>query len=277
MKNIRLFITITAILLYTRIPNATATPSSDIATLEMSLLSYTRDELQNCAQKQDMDCNIKLALHNLSDRNKLNDEPGTINYYKAEQLLTPFTGRSAIARYLIAEIRINQRKIIEAKALLSSAGIEGFPPALDRLSNELDDVYMYTSDKNKKIENLKWQYRYYKLRPDTDIAYNIAVHFMNQDNKDCPSALYWLAEAVSGQNASTWAQEYLGGLYEAGNCVPQNYVLAYMMYDLGGALPEKTQALEKKMTSEQIQEGTLRSYLWQEENDSYRFGYSEGL
>lgn len=73
MKYIQLFITITATLLCTGTVNATEIPSSGIETLENSLLSYTRNELQKCAQEHDMDCNIRLALHNLSYQNKLND------------------------------------------------------------------------------------------------------------------------------------------------------------------------------------------------------------
>ena len=90
----------------------------------------------------------------------------------------------------------------------------------------------------------------------------------------CDAAKLWLARATEGHNANINAEQLLGEQYEAGNCVPQDYVMAYMMYDLGGtAAAEQKHALAKKMTPEQVREGTLRSHQWQDENHSYRVGY----
>lgn len=178
---------------------------------------------------------------------------------------------------LLGEIRMQQGKREEALALVSSSGTEGFAPALDNLSIASALVYEGKTDKFSELSAVKWRLKYYKQQPDPDIAYLIAAHFLIPSYKECDAAKLWLARATEGHNANINAQQLLGEQYEAGNCVPQDYVLAYMMYDLGGtAAAEQKHALAKKMTPEQVREGTLRSHQWQDENYSYRVGYRSG-
>ena len=251
--------------------------SESISNIKREMRGMTSLQLKNCINMPRRECNIKLALNKMGYYNELKDTPGEINYEEAEQYLTPITGESLAARELLGEIRIWQGKKKEAMALIASSGIEGFGPALDQLADPFMLVYAGWSQEDSELQSLKWQYKYYEQRKDPDIAYYIAAHFITPRYQDCPAAVQWFAKAIEGHNASIDAQQLLGEQYEAGNCVPQDYVMAYMMYDLGGtAAAEQKHALAKKMTSKQINEGVARSHQWQDENHSYRVGYGSG-
>ena len=252
--------------------------SVDISNIKKEMRNTTYEQLTNCKNLLQKKCNIELALNNMGKNNDLENKPGEINYVKAEEYLTPITGISLTARALLGKIRMLQQKRQEAMALIASSGTEGFAPALDQLTNPLMLVYAGQSEESIGLQTLKWQYKYYEQKKDPDIAYYIVAHFMTPRYQDCPAAVYWLAKATEGHNANIDAQQLLGEQYEAGNCVPQDYVMAYMMYDLGGtAAAEQKHALAKKMTSEQINEGVARSHQWQDENHSYRVGYGDGV
>ena len=248
--------------------------SNDITNIKQEMWGIDYQQLKNCTNMLQRDCNIRLALNKMSYHNSLKNIPGEIDYEKAEQYLTPITGESLAARMLLGEIRMQQGNKKEAMALIASSGTEGFGPALDQLADSSMLVYAGQTEESSERQALKWQYKYYAKRKDPDIAYYIAAYFIAPQYKDCDAAKLWFTRATEGHNASIDAQHLLGEQYEAGNCVPQDYVMAYMMYDLGGtAAAKQKHALAEKMTREQINEGTLRSHQWQDENHSYRIGY----
>lgn len=265
------------LLLISHINIASAELSSDILNIKIEMRDIDYEQLQNCSQELRKECNIKLALNNMHPNNRLQNKPGDLDYDKAEQYLTPITGESVVARMLLGEIEMHQGKRKEALALISSSGTEGFAPALDNLTISSALVYAGQTSEFRKRRTLKWQYKYYEQQKDPDIAYQIAAHFITPPYKDCAAAKLWFARATEGHNANINAQQLLGEQYETGDCMPQDYVMAYMMYDLGGtAAAEQKHALAKKVTPEQVNEGTLRSYQWQEQNHSYRVGYGAG-
>ena len=70
------------------------------------------------------------------------------------------------------------------------------------------------------------------------------------------------------------AERNIAKLYAEGKGVTQDYVTAYMYYDLAGtAGAEEKSKLAELMTPQQVQEGILRSHQWQDEHHSYRPGY----
>ena len=246
--------------------------------VQSSMWNDKYSDLEACAKMHDARCAIKLALNNMNSNCRLKDRTGNVDYKKAENLLVPITGTSPTARYLLALIKVKQKKIDEAKILMLSAGTENFLPAMDSLTHQLSWIYANNTDEDAEVQSLKWAYKSYTIEPDTAIALNIAMHFIQAEYKDCPAAVQWFARVTEGHYANINAQHLLGEQYEAGNCVPQDYVMAYMMYDLGGtAAAEQKHALAKKMTPEQINEGIVRSHQWQDENHSHRVGYGDGV
>lgn len=72
-------------------------------------------------------------------------------------------------------------------------------------------------------------------------------------------------------------QTTLGDVYAKGRGTPQDYVMAYMMYDLSGTGGlEKKRQIEDKLTPEQIEDALDRSQKWQEKHHSYRPNYRSG-
>ena len=276
LKTQKLFLIASLLISYSQYSEARL--SKDILNIEREMRNVTYDQLENCDAMLQRECNLKLALNRMGTNNELKDRPGEVNYVKAEQYLIPITGTSLAARELLGEILMHQGKRKEAMALVSSSGIEGFAPALDQLVTSIALVYAGQPEESIGLQTLKWQYKYYEKKKDPDIAYYIAAHFITPEYQDCPAAIQWFVKATEGHYASNNAQQLLGEQYEAGNCVPQDYVMAYMMYDLGGtAAAEQKHTLAKKMTPEQINEGIMRSHQWQDENHSYRVGYGDGV
>ncbi len=85
--------------------------------------------------------------------------------------------------------------------------------------------------------------------------------------RDANEGLAWIRRAASQRLPA--AQAALGFAYERGAGVPTDYVLAYMWLNLARAqghnpqpLREAMEALEKKMTPDQIAEGQKRSREW---------------
>ncbi|WP_414500137.1 hypothetical protein [Zymobacter sp. IVIA_12111.31 C1] len=264
-------------LLISHINIANAELSEDISNIRIEMLSSPYETIKKCSEAGEKSCQIKLALNSMEGNSRLKDRSGEIDYKKAEHWLITLTGQSPTARLLLGRIRIQQGKTKEAKALISSSGTENFSPALDHLISPIDRIYIGEDKEQQETQSLKWELKAFMLRKDPDIAYYIAAHFITPPYKDCAAAKLWFARATEGHNANINAQQLLGEQYETGDCMPQDYVMAYMMYDLGGtAVAEQKHALAEKMTPEQINEGTLRSYQWQEQNHSYRVGYGVG-
>jgi TPR repeat protein len=85
--------------------------------------------------------------------------------------------------------------------------------------------------------------------------------------RDANEALGWIRRAANQRLPA--AQVALAAAYERGSGVPTDYVLSYMWFNLARAqgysppqVREAMDALEKKMTAEQIAEGQKRSREW---------------
>ena len=85
--------------------------------------------------------------------------------------------------------------------------------------------------------------------------------------RDLNEAVAWVRRAANQRLPA--AQAALGTAYDRGTGVPTDYVLAYMWFNLARAqgynpppVREAMEALEKKMTPEQIAEGQKRSREW---------------
>lgn len=80
---------------------AGAALSMDIADIKIEMHSQKIADLESCALEGDKKCNIRLGIHNMYYDAKLKDDKGDINYGTAEKWLSPITGQSPSARYLL--------------------------------------------------------------------------------------------------------------------------------------------------------------------------------
>jgi TPR repeat protein len=124
-------------------------------------------------------------------------------------------------------------------------------------------------DKNKK------KYVYW-LKKEAEIGIpmsmrNLSRMYRKGDgvSRDIEKAFGLLEQRVKEDDLT--ALKMMGEYYEKGLVVDQDFVTAYMMYDLSGATPNKPrEKLAPKMTEAQIREAIGRSWQWQVERESYR-------
>jgi len=124
-------------------------------------------------------------------------------------------------------------------------------------------------DKNKK------KYVYW-LKKEAEIGIpmsmrNLSRMYRKGDgvSRDIEKAFGLLEQRVKEDDLT--ALKMMGEYYEKGLVVDQDFVTAYMMYDLSGATPNKPrEKLAPKMTEAQIREAIARSWQWQVERESYR-------
>ena len=94
---------------------------------------------------------------------------------------------------------------------------------------------------------------------------------------DLDKAFEWMVRAVELDDSI--AQAYAGEFFEEGLGTEQDFVKAYMMYDLSTGIGRKAKyELADKMTEEQIEEAIARSWQWQMKHgvvrpssDGYRY------
>jgi len=108
---------------------------------------------------------------------------------------------------------------------------------------------------------------------------NLAVRYRQGRGveRDLEKAFEWIIRAV--EQDDSLAQAYAGEFFEEGLGTEQNFVKAYMMYDLStGIGREAKYELADKMTEEQIEEAIARSWQWQMKHgvvrpssDGYRY------
>ncbi len=116
--------------------------------------------------------------------------------------------------------------------------------------------------------------RWYRLAADHDATaqFNLgSMYEFGNDGlgaaQDYAEAFKWYLRAADQGDAN--AQFRLGTMYEQGHGVPQDYILAYMHYDLAAALQDgykhpvsKRDNLEERMTPEQIAEAQKLARKW---------------
>ncbi|TFW21223.1 sel1 repeat family protein [Massilia arenosa] len=127
--------------------------------------------------------------------------------------------------------------------------------------------YMGRGVKRDYKQAFEW-HRKAALQGKADAEYVIAAMYYqgNAVPQDHRQAVYWFRKAAEQGHAQ--AQHALGLMYkyhQAG--VPQDYVLAYMLWNLSAAggnmnAVEQRAALSKQMTQEQIEEGQALSSAW---------------
>lgn len=176
---------------------------------------------------------------------------------------------SLTARAIFAVI-IEDNRPLESGALLNSAATEGYYPGINRLAHRRG----LKTDK-ERLESIKWRKVQMTMTPS--IAHDekgfIGSIYLKMTQPDYSSALPWLHKA-SEEEDDMLAQHNIARLYAEGKGVDQDYVTAYMYYDLSGSAGSEEKAkLTKYMTPAQVQEGIYRSHQWQDEHHSYRPGY----
>ena len=225
-------------------------------------------EVENCAEKGSSSCLTLLGsayywATPFKDTTVGRDYEVASNYFK-KSLIESLTSRA-----ILAVIMENDRAI-ESHALLTSAATEGYYPAINRLAHKSP----LTTDK-ERLESIKW--RKIQMAIDPSIArYEkgfIGFKYLQMSSPDYPNALYWLNRAITEED-DMLAEHNIAKLYAEGKGVAQDYVTAYMYYDLAGtAGAEEKSKLAERMTSEQVLEGMTRSHQWQDQHHSYRPGY----
>lgn len=249
---------------------------SDVNRISIWMKNQNRSSVSDCAEKGDTRCQIATGMyfyqgHSFYFSNDRTDDGENIE--EAKNWLYLNTSKSLVARVMMGMIYRDEGRDKEGLSLILSAGHEGSYDALLLLSR--GDVDLYGDFKKNENERIKWIVYLYGKFPNGQSAYNIAAYYF--DKKSCKDGLGWMQKAAFLHDDLN-AQEYMGSLYEQGHCLPQDNIMAYMMYDLGGtAASNKKQALAQKMTPEEIDEATRRSHDWQDEHHSYRPGYGSGV
>ena len=225
-------------------------------------------EIERCAEKGSQTCltllggSYFLGLSFKDKEIKINNN--LASHYFKKSLIGSLTSRDMLA------ILMEENRALESDALLNSAATEGYYPAIDRLAHRGP----LKTDKNR-LENIKW--RKVQMTIDPSIAHDekgfIGAIYLKMSSPDYPNALYWLNRAITEED-DMLAEHNIAKLYAEGKGVVQDYVTAYMYYDLAGtAGAEEKSKLAERMTSEQVLEGMARSHKWQDEHHSYRPGY----
>lgn len=245
-----------------------------------SMISYERNDIEKkieqrdfedveyCAQKGSATCSTLiggayywgLSFHN----RKIKIDDNIASSYLKKSLIESLTSRSILA------IIIGSNKSLESKALLTSAAKEGYYPAIYILAHP--DSFKTDTE---KLDSIKWRKIQMEIAPSTgsDEKGFIGSIYLKMTQPDYKEALLWLHKA-SDEEDDMLAQYNIAKLYAEGKGVEQDYVTAYMYYDLAGtAGAEEKSKLAERMTPEQVQEGLSRSHQWQDEHHSYRPGY----
>ena len=251
---------------------------SEIERMEIWMRSQNKEDVIKCASAGDMHCQIAMGMYYRTNKRFFFDkrENKKRNNSEAIKWLENNTGKSAVARFFMANKLYDEKLSKEGLALLESAAVEGNYESLLELTK--GGIGLYNSTEQEEKETMRWGKLLYQHYPSGQAAYNVAMgYFYDSGKNTCPQGENWLKKAAFLHNDLN-AQEYMGSLYEQGHCLPQDNIMAYMMYDLGGtAASNKKQALAQKMTPEEIDEATRRSHDWQDEHHSYRPGYGSGV
>ena len=177
---------------------------------------------------------------------------------------------SSLTSRAIFSVIIENKRPLESNAILHSAATEGYYPAINRLAHRSG----LKTDK-EKLESIKWRKIQMTIDPsiENDEKGFIGHIYLDMSNPDYTHALYWLNRAITEED-DMLAQHSIAKLYAEGKGVEQDYVTAYMYYDLAGSAgAEEKSKLTELMSAEQVQEGISRSHQWQDEHHSYRPGY----
>ena len=176
---------------------------------------------------------------------------------------------SITARSLLGYI-FKKSRPRESYALLLSAANEGLLPAIYYVGHT-NGVY---TDKDI-LERIKWRKILLEKDPSSskyEYAF-IGNFYLRLSTPDYSNALYWLNKVIE-QEDDMDAEFDIAGLYAEGKGVAQDYVTAYMYYDLAGSAGAENKAkLVRAMTHAQLREGISRSHQWQDERHTYRPGY----
>ena len=179
-------------------------------------------------------------------------------------LIDNITARSLL-EYILEKSRPK-----ESYALLLFAANEELLPAI-YYAGHTNSVY---TDKDI-LERIEWRKILLEKDPSSskyEYAF-IGNFYLRLSTPDYSNALYWLNKVIEQENYMD-AEFDIAGLYAKEKGVAQDYVTAYMYYDLAGSAgAEKKAKLVRAMTHAQLQEGISRSHQWQDERHTYRPGY----
>ena len=248
--------------------------------LYANLINYSKHEIEKiamenkysdieaCAQKGSAACSTILGTAyyrglSFKDHKVVIDRALARSYFQSS-LIDSLTSRSALSMI------IKEEKGLESKALMTSAATEGYYPAIYELAHP-----DYCKTNKDLLESIKWRKIQMDIDPSTgsDEKGFIGSIYLQMSPPDYPNALYWLNKAITEED-DMLAQHDIARLYAEGKGVAQDYVTAYMYYDLAGtAGAEEKSKLAERMTSEQVLEGMTRSHQWQDQHHSYRPGY----
>lgn len=152
-----------------------------------------------------------------------------------------------------------------------AAAEQGYAPAYASLGEAYDQGFGV--DKNER-EAVEW-WRKGVAANDRASQYHLGVAYLGGKGglaRDSNEALTLLRRAANQRLPA--AQAALGQLYNRGTGVPADYVLAFMWFNLARAqgfnpqwMREAMEALEKKMTPEQIADAQRRSREWRAGTD----------
>ena len=225
-------------------------------------------EIENCAKHNSQSC-LTLLGGAYYWGTPFKDKTIERNHKIASNYLKKSLIQSLTSRAILAVI-MEKDRAIESHALLTSAATERYYPAINRLAH----AGSLETDKDK-LESIKW--RKVQMTIDPSIAHDekgfIGAIYLKMSSPDYPNALYWLNRAITEED-DMLAEHNIAKLYAEGKGVAQDYVTAYMYYDLAGtAGAEEKSKLAELMTSEQVLEGISRSHKWQDQHNSYRPGY----
>ena len=146
-----------------------------------------------------------------------------------------------------------------AKSIIQPLADQGYP----RAQYEIGNLYLFGQGVPQSYaEALKWYRKaaeqgYPRAQLDLGWMYQYDTSVLNY-----AEAVKWYRKAAG---VFTEAQHRLGLMYEDGLGVPQNYVLAYMWYNLSAGAeflsysPDSRNKLAARMTSAQIAEGQRMS------------------
>ena len=247
---------------------------SDINAIEKWMRGQDIKNVEKCAEEGEQRCQVAMGMYySANDRFFFNSrEKNKLNSTKSKKWLQNNLGKSAVARTFMANKLLEDNRRKEGRALLESAALEGNYEALRELT--MGDIGVYDDVEQERQQTFFWRQKLYDQFPGGLEAYNVAAGYFSRG--DCKLGVDWI-ERSAFLHDNLIAQEFMGSLYEQGYCLPQNNIMAYMMYDLGGTgASDKKQAIAQKMTPEEIDEATRRSHDWQDEHHSYRPSYGSG-
>ena len=236
--------------------------------IEKIAMENKYSDIEACAQKGSAACSTILGTAyyrglSFKDQKVVIDRALARSYFQSS-LIDSLTSRSALSMI------IKEEKGLESKALMTSAATEGYYPAIYELAHP-----DYCKANKDLLESIKWRKIQMDIDPSTggDEKGFIGSIYLQMSPPDYPNALYWLNKAITEED-DMLAQHDIARLYAEGKGVTQDYITAYMYYDLAGtAGAEEKSKLAERMTSEQVLEGMTRSHQWQDQHHSYRPGY----